>query len=310
MRVDLRQLEMLDALATHGSLTKAADAIHVTQPAISSQMRKLEEHVGLPLYERDGRGVRLTEVGDRVVHHARRVGRVMGDLQQDLRHFKNLDRGEVTLAVVSTANHFIPEDIVRFRKAHPGVEINLRVANRDTILEILAANETDLAITGQPPDDADVVARPFKENPLVVIAPPDHAMAGRDEIRPSDIAGEPFVLREYGSGTRRVMERAFLDHGLECKAACVLSSNEAVKQAVQAGLGVAIISRQTVELELETGRLVTLRCYALSLMRHWFVLYRNFRRLSPAALAFRNLLLEGRRDPQPHHAPSAGRGPA
>ena len=291
MRIDLRQLEMMDAVAQLGTLTRAADALHVTQPAISSQIRKLEEQVGLPLIEREGRGVRLTESGECVAHHAKRISQILEDLRGDLRQFKSVDKGVLRVAVVSTANYFITEDIARFRTTHPGVEINLRVANRDEILEILAANETDLAITGQPPDDADLVARPFKENPLVVIAPPDHPLIGRVSVGPRDLAQFPFVVREHGSGTRRVMERAFLEHGLECGVACVLSSNEAVKQAVQAGLGLAVISRQTIDLELETGRLMTLQSEQLALERQWFLLYRSYRRLSPTALKFRDQLM-------------------
>jgi molybdate transport repressor ModE-like protein len=291
MRIDLRQLEMLEAIDRLGTLTRAAEHLHVTQPAISSQMRKLEEQVGVPLLEREGRGVRLTDAGQSVAQHARRIGNALDDLREDLRQYKDIDKGLLRVAVVSTANYFIPEDIAVFRAAHPGVEINLSVANRDTILEILELNEADLAITGQPPDDADLIARPFKENPLVVIAPTNHCLAGRSDIGPEDLSRFPFVVRESGSGTRRVMEKAFLDHGLECEVACVLSSNEAVKQAVQAGLGLAVISRQTIDLELETGRLTTLKSDRLSLMRQWFILYRNYRRLSPAALEFRNQLL-------------------
>ncbi len=292
MRIDLRQLEMLDAVARLGTLTLAADALGVTQPAISSQMRKLEAHAGMALFERDGRGVRLTDAGQSVASHARRVGQVLEDLREDLRQFKDIGQGSLRIAVVSTANYFIPGDIAKFRAAHPGVEINLRVANRDEMLDILAANETDLAIMGQPPDDADLVARPFKDNPLVVIAPADHPLAGRKDVRPADLAKCPFVVREQGSGTRRVMERAFLDHGLECEPACVLSSNEAVKQAVQAGLGLAVISRQTIDLELETGRLTMLQSENLALKRQWFLLYRSYRRLSPAALRFRDQLMK------------------
>lgn len=291
MKIDLRQLEMLEAVTRLGTLTLAADELNVTQPAISSQMRNLEDQIGMPLFERDGRRVRLTEAGKSVAHHARRVGQILEDIREDLRQFKDVDQGSLRIAVVSTANYFIPEDIATFRKAYPGVEITLRVANRDEILDIMAANEADLAITGQPPDDADLVARPFKDNPLVVIAPTDHPLAGRQDIQPSDLAKYPFVVRELGSGTRRVMERAFLDHGLECRAECVLSSNEAVKQAVQAGMGLAVISRQTIDLELETGRLTMLQSDDLALKRQWFLLYRNYRRLSPAALQFRDQLM-------------------
>ena len=291
MRIDLRQLEILEAVARSGSLTHAAEALNVTQPAISIQMRKLETEIGISLFEREGRGVQLTEVGEEVLNHAQRINGVLDDLRENIRHFKGVRKGVLRIAVVSTANYFIPGYIAHFRKLHPGVTINLRVANRDNLLGMLASNESDLAITGQPPEDSDLIARPFKENPLVVIAPPDHPLAGKSNITPQDLAKFPFVIRESGSGTRAAMERAFREHGLECQTSCVVSSNEAVKQAVQAQLGLAIISRQTTELETETKRLTILPCDDLSLRRQWYVVYRNFRRLLPTALEFRNQLL-------------------
>lgn len=292
MRIDLRQLEMFEAIARHGSLTLAAEALNVTQPAISLQMQKLEAQVDLALFERAGRGVRMTEAGHEVLHQSQRISRVLDDLRENLQHFKGVRKGFLRIAVVSTANYFIPEYIAQFRKLHPGVEIDFRVANRDNILEMLASNESDLAITGQPPDDSELIARPFKENPLVVIAPPDHPLTGRGDVSPHELAQYPFVIREPGSGTRAAMERAFREHGLECQVSCVLSSNEAVKHAVQAQLGLAVISRQTTELETETRRLAILDCQSLSLKRQWYVVYRNFRRLPPAALEFRTRLLE------------------
>lgn len=292
MRIDLRQLEMLEAIARCGSLTLAAEDLNVTQPAISIQMRKLETQVGIALFEREGRGVQLTEVGQEVLHHAQRISGVLDDLRENIQHFKGVRKGILRIAVVSTANYFIPDYIARFRKLHPGVKINLRVANRDNLLDMLASNESDLAITGQPPEDSDLVARPFKENPLVVIAPPDHPLANQARISPQDLAQFPFVIREPGSGTRAAMERAFREHGLKCQVSCVVSSNEAVKQAVQAQLGLAVISNQTIELETETKRLTILKCKELDLKRQWYVVYRNFRRLLPTALEFRKQLLD------------------
>lgn len=291
MKFDLRQLEMLEAIADFGSITKAAGALHVTQPAISIQIRKLEAQIGLPLFERSGRNVQMTEAGHEVLRHSQRISAVLEDLRENLRQYKEVSKGALRIAVVSTANYFVTDYIARFRKAHSGVEINLRVANRDDILTLLETNESDLAITGQPPDDSDLIAKPFRENPLVVIAAPDHPLVCKANLEPSRLAEFDFVVRESGSGTRAVMERAFREHKLECRISCVMSSNEAVKQAVQAGLGLAVISRQTMELELEMKRLAIVKCEALPLMRRWFVVYRNFRRLPPAALKFRNNLL-------------------
>jgi len=291
MKVDLRELDMLVAVARHQSLTLAAKALHVTQPAISIQLRKLEAELGVALTERAGRGIRLTKAGEEAVQHAQRIQRAVDDLRENMREHRGLVRGQLRIAVVSTANYFIAKDIAQFRKRHPRIEINLRVANRDGILEMIEANESDIAVTGQPPDDSELVARRFRPNPLVVIAPPDHSLAGRKDLTPEEVASHPFVVREPGSGTRAAMVRAFQEHGLECRESCVLSSNEAIKQAVQAGLGLAIISQETIQLELETGILATLPCDALSLTRQWFLIYRSFRRLPPPALEFRNQLL-------------------
>lgn len=291
MKLNLRQLEMLESVAKYGSLTLAAEAMNVTQPAISIQIRKLETEVGIALIERTGRICQLTEAGEEVLRHAQRISRVVEDLKENLEQFRGVSRGVLRLAVVSTANYFIPEYIAYFRKTHPGVEMNLRVANRDSILKMLESNETDLAITGLPPDDSELTARPFKENPLVVISPPDHPLAQKSRVTLEALSKYPFIIREQGSGTRAVMARTFQKHGLEYQESCVLSSNEAVKQAVQAGLGLAVISQQTTDLELETGRLAILDAEELSVLRHWYVVYRNFRRLPPAALEFRNALL-------------------
>lgn len=291
MRLDLRHLDALQAIADRKSLTLAAHDLGVTQPAISIQMKKLEHELGVSLFERVGRGVELTEAGREVLQHARRIGRVVEDLRENLRQYRELGRGELRIAVVSTANYFISDHIARFRKDHPGVGINLFVANLGGVFNLIEANEADLAITGRPPEDAEFVAQRFMQNPLGIIAPPDHPLVGRADLAPQDLLDYPFVFREPGSGTRAAMERAFHEHGLECRASCVLSTNEAVKQAVQAGLGIAVISKQTIELEVVTGRLALIECSGLSLMRQWFLAYRNFRRLPPAALSFRNQLL-------------------
>ncbi|WP_306006416.1 LysR family transcriptional regulator [Aquicoccus porphyridii] len=184
MKIDLRQLEMLEAVARHQSLTLAAKALHVTQPAISIQLRKLEDELGIALTERDGRGIRITDAGEEVLRHAQRIGRTIEDLCENIRQHRGLVQGHLRIAVVSTANYLITENIARFRKMYPGIKINLQVANRDGVLELVDRNESDLAVSGQPPDDSDLVARRFRPNPLVVIAPPDHPLAGRTNLTP------------------------------------------------------------------------------------------------------------------------------
>jgi DNA-binding transcriptional LysR family regulator len=295
MSVDYRQVQVFEAVARHGSVTRAAAELNITQPAVSMQLRQFEARVGLALTERAGRRLTLTDAGEEVARHARHVLRSMADLGDCLDALRGLDRGRLRLAVVSTANYFIPRHLAEFRRRHPGVEVVLHVANRTSVLETLAANEADLAITGQPPETADVVARRFMDNPLVVIASPGHPFSGQRSIPLARLAQEPFVMREPGSGTRAAFERVLAAGGLTVRPAGVLASNEAVKQAVQAGLGLAVISAQTTETEIETGRLCQLDVAGFPILRHWYIVYRNYRRLSPSALAFRNLLCPAER---------------
>lgn len=291
MSLDLRQLQVFEALARHSSITRAAEELGVTQPAVSIQLRKIEAETELTLVERVGRRLQLTEAGEELRRHAERVARDLVDMEESLLLYRGVRRGRLRLAVVSTANYFLHDHLTSFKKHFPEIDVNLQVANRDSILRALESNQADMSITGQPPDDADVVARRFMDNPLVVIAPPDHPLAGSKNISLEQFAKEPLVIREPGSGTRAAVERVLGEQGLSFRVSCVLSTNEAVKQAVRAGLGLAVISGQTAELEFETGRLAALPVEGFPVMRKWFVMYRKFNRLPPAALAFRNILL-------------------
>lgn len=291
MSLDLRQLQVFEALARHGSITRAAEELRVTQPAVSIQLRKIEEQTGLSLVERVGRKLELTQAGEELRRHAERLARNVVDLEESLSLYRGVSKGRLRLAVVSTANYFLHVHLSAFKQHFPDIEVSLKVANRDTIFKALESSEVDLIITGQPPDDADVVARRFMDNPLVAIAPPDHALATANDVLLARFAREPLVVREEGSGTRAAMERVLSERGLSYRPSCVLSSNEAIKQAVRAGLGLAVISGQTAELEIETRRLVSLPVQGFPVVRKWFVVYRKFNRLPPTALAFRNILL-------------------
>lgn len=299
MSLDLRQLEVFEAVARHGSITRAAEELRVTQPAVSIQLKKIEERTGLALIERVGRKLHLTDAGEELRRHAERMARDLVDLEESLLLYRGVRRGRLRLAVVSTANYFLHDHLTAFKNHFPDIDVNLKVANRDAILHALETNQADLSITGQPPDDADVVARRFMDNPLVVIAPPDHPLAGQKRITLAQFAREPLVIREQGSGTRGAVERVLGERNLTFQASCVLSTNEAVKQAVRAGLGLAVISSQTAELERETNRLVTLDVQGFPVVRKWYVVYRKFSRLPPTALAFRNILLNDGRHIEP-----------
>ena len=291
MHITLRQLRIFEAVARHTSITRAAAELHLTQPAVSMQMKQLEEQIGLPLVEQIGKRLYLTEAGHELGAHARRMATQIVDLKASMDQLRGLEGGLLRLAVVSTASYFVPPLLAGFGELHPGVRFSLQVANREAVLSALADNRTDLAITGQPPDSVDVVAQHFMDNPLVVIAPPTHPLAKQAQVALDCMRSEVLVVREPGSGTRAAMERHFRERGIEFRAGCELNTNEAIKQAVQAGLGLGLVSAQTVELELELRRLVVLPVESFPIMRHWYVVHRTHKRLSAAAQQFRALLL-------------------
>jgi DNA-binding transcriptional LysR family regulator len=291
MHITLRHLRVFEAVARHASISRAAAELHLTQPAVSMQVKQLEEQVGVALVEHIGRQLHLTDAGHELRHHARRIAAQVVELQSAMAQLRGLERGLLRLAVVSTANYFLPPLLADFTAHHPGVRITLHVANREAVLGALADNLTDLAITGQPPDDVPVVAQHFMDNPLVVIAPPTHPLAGHPRIPLKALEQETLVVREPGSGTRAAMERHFAAHGIEARSGSELGTNEAIKQAVRAGLGLGVVSAQTIELELATQRLVVLPVETFPIMRHWYVVHLSHKRLSPAAQAFRSMLL-------------------
>jgi DNA-binding transcriptional LysR family regulator len=291
MHITLRHLRIFEAVANCGSISRAAAELHLTQPAVSMQMKQLEEQIGLPLLEQVGKRMFLTEAGQELRGHARDIAARIDGLNGAMDQFRGLERGLLRLAVVSTANYFLPRWIADFNRLHPGVRVSLQVANREFVLSALADNGTDLAITGQPPDSLDVVAQNFMDNPLVVIAAPGHPLASLPSIPLPRMVEETLVVRESGSGTRAAMERLFATHRLTYRAGCEFGTNEALKQAVRAGLGLAVVSLQTIELELQTGCLVVLPVEGFPVVRQWYVLHRTHKRLSVAARTFRDMLL-------------------
>jgi DNA-binding transcriptional LysR family regulator len=291
MNITLRQLRTFEAVARHASISRAAAEMRLTQPAVSMQVKQLEDQIGLPLIEQIGKRLCLTEAGHELRAHAERINAQFVDLSAAMDQFRGLERGVLRLAVVSTAIYFLPKLIATYNRQYPGVRISLQVVNRDAVLTALADNQADLAITGQPPETADIDARYFMDNPLVVIAAPDHPLAGAREIALGRLEDETVLLREPGSGTRAMIERHFSAHKLVYRPGCELSSNEALKQAVQAGLGIGIVPAQTIELELETRRLAVLPVEGFPIIRQWFILQRRDRRASGAVQAFRALLL-------------------
>jgi molybdate transport repressor ModE-like protein len=290
MQITLRQLRIFEAVARHGSISRAANELGLTQPAVSMQIKQMEDQLGLVVVEQVGKKFALTEAGQELRFHASRIGTQTAAMMAAMDQFRELERGVLRVAVVSTANYFLPPLIASFSKEHPGVRVHLKVANREAVLASVSSNESELAIVGHTPERDDLVAQYFMDNPLVVIAAPNHPLASSERLDLCRIVDEVLLTREQGSGTRAAMERFFIEAGISYQPGCELNTNEAIKQAVQAGLGIGIVPAQTIELELQAGCLAILPFSGFPIVRRWFVIHRIDKRLSNAALAFRTRL--------------------
>ncbi|OGA74751.1 MAG: transcriptional regulator [Betaproteobacteria bacterium RIFCSPLOWO2_12_FULL_66_14] len=291
--VSLRQLSVFVAVAKHLSFARAAEELHLTQPAVSMQIKELEAAVELPLFERAGRSVRLTMPGEYFLVYARRVLATMKEAGDAMAKLRRVQGGRVTIGMVSTAEYFVPRLLARFRAEHPAVEIRLSVGNnREQLVRQLRDNEVDLAVMGRPPRELDARAEPFAANPLGIIAAPEHPLARHRRVAPKALEAEPFIVREPGSGTRAAMEQFFRDQRIAPPRAMEMSSNETIKQAVIANMGLAFVSLHTVALELSVGQLVALKAAGLPLMRRWHIVNIQAKPLSPAAESFRYFILD------------------
>lgn len=291
MHVTLRQIEVFQAVTRHLSYTRAAEELYLSQPAVSMQIKQLEENLGLALFEQLGKKIYLTEAGQEFYHYCRSVSQQLDEAEAVLEDLKGVTRGRLTVSVASTANYFATRLLAAFAKHHPDITISLDVTNRKSLLDQLENNETDLVIMGQPPREMDLETESFAENPLVIIAPPEHPLSYEKNIPLARLQQETFVVRESGSGTRIAMERFFSEKGISLTTGMEMTSNEAIKQAVGAGLGLGIVSIHTLELELETKRLIILDAESFPILRHWYVVYRQGKRLSPVAQAFREFVV-------------------
>ncbi|MDX9768554.1 MAG: LysR substrate-binding domain-containing protein [Ectothiorhodospiraceae bacterium] len=291
MRFSLRQLHIFEAVARHLSYTRAAEELHLTQPAVFAQVKQLEDSVGLPLLERLGKQLFLTDAGREVLATSRETVQAIERLEMRLADMQGLKRGRLRIAIVTTAKYLIPRLLGEFCTRYPGIEAALTVTNREKLLARLEENADDIVVLGVPPDNLDVVATPIADNPLVVVARQDHPLAGRKKISLKRLAEEPFILREPGSGTRLAIERHFTQHGLMPRIRMELGSNEAIKQAIAGGLGISVLSSHTLALEGEQGLLQTLDVSGFPLMRQWYVAYPAGKHLSAVAEAFLGHLL-------------------
>jgi DNA-binding transcriptional LysR family regulator len=289
----LRQLRIFAAAARHQSFGRAAEELHLTPPAVSMQIRELEEHVGLPLFDRSGRQVALTVTGEYLLVYVRKVLATLKDAEDAIARFRGLKTGRVAIGMVSTAKYYVPRLLARFRREHPAIEVKLAVGgNREQLVALLQANEVDLAIMGRPPRELATRAEPFALHPHAIVTAPDHPLM-RIGHAPASLLNEyEFIIRERGSGTRAAMEKYFADHRLQPRIAMEMSSNETIKQAVMAGMGISFLSLHTIGLERAAGLLAVPDIEDLPVVKRWYVVNNLSKTLSPAAEAFRYFILE------------------
>lgn len=282
----LPQLRVFEASARLGSLTRAADELHIAQPTASVQIKKLTEMVGIPLFEHIGNRVYLTDAGQHLYTGCHDVFRALSTIEESLNGLRAMECGRLRLAVCSTGKYFAPRMLGAFIKRYPDVEASLEIHNRKALIERLADNQDDLYVFASPLDRPDIVTQALLPNPLVVFARDDHPLASVRHISFERIAAEPFLMREPGSGTRLLATKLFEQHGLAPRVSMELSDDEAIKEAILAGLGVSIMSRFTLGLEQEPSRLICLDVDGFPLENHWHFAYPVGKQISATARAF------------------------
>ncbi|MBE7367810.1 LysR family transcriptional regulator [Ramlibacter pallidus] len=287
----LRQLKVFEAVARHRSFSRAADELYLTQPAVSTQVRKLEEHAGLPLFEQLGKKIHLTPAGAQMLQSSREIIQKFKEAEEAMAQYKGVSGGRLNVSVISAGDYFFPRLLVDFAQQHAGVTLNFGVCNREELLAQLHENVTDLAVMVRPPEDADTVAEPFAPHPYVIVAAPTHPLARTPRIPVSRIVRDPFVVREKGSDTWNSMAQAFGPQLPAVNVAMEIRSTETIKQAVIAGMGVSFLSAHTISRELQSGSLVKLDVQGFPLMLNWYVVHRRAKRLPPVAQAFKDFLL-------------------
>jgi DNA-binding transcriptional LysR family regulator len=280
--VTVRQLQMFVEAAEAGSFARAAERLRVSPAAVSFQIKQIEDGSGFALFERIGKKVAPTDAGRALLGYARTVLQALHDADQSLMALRGVVSGRAILGAVSTAKYIVPHIMARFQQQYPGVAIDLRFGNRRQIATSLARGEIELAVMGRPPDDSDLTADAFAVHPSLLVAAPTHPLADAPYLTPRDLAGVALIAREEGSGTRLLMEQIFADAGIPPRIALTTDSNETIKQAAMAGMGVAILSQHTVGLELALGLLKTLPMEGFPLMRSWFMAHRRAMPLMPA----------------------------
>lgn len=288
----LRQLKVFETVARHLSFSRAAEELHLTQPAVSTQVRQLEGHVGLPLFEQLGKKIYLTPAGIEMLHYSRSIMQQFREAEDAMSQLKGISGGRLNVAVISAGDYFFPRLLAEFMQRHSGVTLNLAVHNREELLHQLAGNLTDLAVMVRPPEGMDTISESFAPHPYVIVAAPNHRLVGERNVPLAALADEAFVAREKGSDTWNSMQEGFAGRLSNLRIAMEIKSTETIKQAVIANMGIAFLSAHTVGLELQTGNLAVLDIEGFPVMLNWYVVHRKNKRLPPVALAFKHFLME------------------
>ena len=287
----LRQLKVFEAVARHRSFSRAAEELHLTQPAVSTQVGKLEEHAGLPLFEQLGKKIHLTAAGEQMLLCSRDIIQKFQEAEEVMAQFKGVSGGRLNVSVISAGDYFFPRLLVEFASRHRGVTLNFTVHNREGLLTHIAENLTDLAIMVRPPTDLDTLNQAFAPHPYVIVAAPTHPLVGVKAIPLKRLMREPFVVREKASDTWHSMEDGFGRELDNINIAMEIRSTETIKQAVIAGMGVSFVSAHTISQEMKAGSLCVLDVEGFPLMLNWYVVHRRTKRLPPVAQAFKDFLL-------------------
>lgn len=282
----LRQFKVFEMVARHLSFTRAAEELFLTQPAVSMQIKQFEDNLGLILFERLGRKIYLTEAGKEIYRLSREITVKLEETASIIDEIKGSDGGHLVVSVASTVQYFAIRLLAGFRQHYPNVNLSLKVTNRKNLLQLLEQNETDIVLMGTPPDNCDLKYEFLLDNPLVIIAPPYHPLQNQKNIALETLKDHTFLMREQGSGTRTSVEKFLAEKGVSLSASMEMNNNSAIKLGVEAGLGLGIVSSHTIDAEIEAGRLVVLNVESFPLMRKWYMVRREGKRLSVMGCAF------------------------
>lgn len=288
----LRQIRIFLSAAKHMSFSRAAEELYISAPAISLQIKEMEDDIGVSLFTRENRKVALTSAGEYFLLYARRVFSTLNEANTMMDRFRGTQFRHLKIGMVSTAEYFLPQMLAEFKKDYPNLQVRIEIRNRPQLIELLREGEIDIALMGRPPKEIDTRVEQFASNPHVFIANPYNPLAGQSNVAPDALAAFEIIAREPSSGTRSIMKNYFSEHNISPIVSMEMSSNEAIKQAVIANLGISLVSLHTIGQELASNKIVILDIQNTPIMRTWHVVALSKRNASQAAEAFRYFMLE------------------